>query len=367
MVLRNVQRKPVQALLSSLGVAFSVAILIIGLSMFDGVKWMMNLQFRLIQREDLSVSFDEPRAASVHHEFRALPGVTRVETYRSSPARLRCGQFEREIVIQGLAPDGRLRSIVSANGRVQALPAEGLVLSAILAEKLRVAVGDAVDVQILEGQRRQARLRVAGIVDDLLGVSATMNGEALQRIVGGPESVSGAYLSVAADAAPALERKLKTLPAVAGVASPGTMLASFEKQMAESLYIGVGFLLAFAGVIAVAVIYNGARISLSERGRELASLRVMGFRRSEAALLLLAEQALITLMAIPIGCLLGYGLSYAVVTAMQSDTYRIPLMVHAQTYFLAAAIVIAAATASGALVRRRINRLDLIAVLKTRE
>ncbi len=145
------------------------------------------------------------------------------------------------------------------------------------------------------------------------------------------------------------------------------MLASFEKQMAESLFIAVGFLLGFACVIAVAVIYNGARISLSERGRELASLRVMGFRRSEAALLLLGEQALITLLAIPIGWLLGYGLSYAVVSAMQTDTYRLPLVVHAQTYLLAAAIVIAAAVASGALVRRRVNRLDLIAVLKTRE
>ncbi|AVO42749.1 FtsX-like permease family protein [Simplicispira suum] len=367
MVLRNVQRKPLQALLSSLGVSFSVAILIIGLAMFDGVQWMMDLQFRVIQREDLSVSFDEPRTVAVTYDFYNLPGVTRVEAYRLAPARLRSGHFEKEIAIQGLAPDGRLRRIVSASGGEQPLPAEGLVLSAILARQLHLAVGDQVDVAFLEGQRRRMQLPVAGIVDDLLGVSATMNRDALQRAIGGPVMVSGAYLSVAADALPQLERTLKAAPAVAGVASPSTMLASFEKQMDDSLFIAVGFLLGFACVIAVAVIYNGARISLSERGRELASLRVMGFRRSEAAMLLLGEQALITLMAIPIGWLLGYGLSYAVVAALQTDTYRIPLVVHAPTYLLAAAIVVAAAVASGALVRRRINRLDLIAVLKTRE
>lgn len=367
MVLRNLQRRPVHALLSSLGVAFSVAILVIGLAMFDAVGWMMDLQFRVIQREDLSVSFNEPRSESVQQEFRNLAGVTRVEPYRLAPVRLRSGHTEKETAIQGLAPDGRLRRIVGASGRALPLPAEGLVLSAVLARKLRLAVGDEVDVEILEGQRRRARLRVAGIVDDLLGVSVTMNLDALQRLVGGPVMVSGAYLSVAADAKPALQRRLKTMPAVAGVASPATMLASFEKQMAEGLYIGIGFLLGFAGVIAVAVIYNGARISLSERGRELASLRVMGFRRSEAAALLLGEQALITLLAIPLGWLIGYGLSYLVVTAMQSDIYRIPLIVNAQSYLLAAAMVSAAAVVSGALVRRRINQLDLIAVLKTRE
>ena len=367
MVLRNLQRKPMQALLSSLGVAFSVAILIIGLAMFDGVQWMMDLQFRVMQREDLSVSFNEPLSSSVELSLSSLAGVTRVETYRIAPARLRSGHFEKEIAIQGLAPDGRLRSIVSASGAEQPLPAAGLVLSAILAKQLHLRLGDAVDVEFLDGQRRTARLPVAGIVDDLLGVSAAMNRDVLQRVIGGPVTISGAYLSVLADAIPALERHLKTVPAVAGVASPRTMLASFQKQMADSLFVSVGFLLGFACVIAVAVIYNGARISLSERGRELASLRVMGFRRGEAAMLLLGEQALITLLAIPIGWLLGYGMSYLVVTAMQTETYRLPLVVQAQTYLLSAAIVAVAAIASGALVQRRINRLDLIAVLKTRE
>jgi putative ABC transport system permease protein len=194
-----------------------------------------------------------------------------------------------------------------------------------------------------------------------------MSPESLLRLVKGADRVSGAWLSVAADARSAVNRHLKNLPAVAGVASPATMLASFESQLAEGLYIGIGFLLGFASVIAVGVIYNGARISLSERGRELASLRVMGFRRREASLLLLGEQAILTLLAIPLGWLLGYGLSLALVSSLQNDTYRIPFVISAQTYTLSALITLAAAIASALIVRRRVDRLDLIAVLKTRE
>ncbi len=367
MVMRNLQRKPLQALLSSIGVAFSVAILMVGLSLFDGAVYMMDLQFRVIQREDLAVSFNEPKAMLAVREFRRMVGVTHAEPQRSAPARLHFGHRTRETSIQGLTSDGYLRRIVDGDGHVQPIPPAGLVLSTNLADKLGVRAGDRVDIEILEGERRRGTIQVAGVVDGFLGVSATMSLDALQRLVGGSPMISGAYLSVVADEVSALERRLKVLPAVAGVASPASMLASFKKQMDESLFIGVGFLLGFAGVIAMAVVYNGARISLSERGRELASLRVMGFRRREVSILLLGEQALITLLAIPLGWALGYGLSSIVARSMQTDAYSIPFIVNPLTYILSALIVIVAATASAMMVQRRINHLDLIEVLKTRE
>ncbi len=210
-------------------------------------------------------------------------------------------------------------------------------------------------------------MKVAGVVDDFLGLSATMSRDALKRLARESDRVSGAYLLVDEDARAALSARLKDIPAVAGVASPASMLEAFEDRMADSLFIGVGFILGFASVIAVAVIYNGARISLSERGRELASLRVMGFRRGEVSTILLGEQAVVTLLAIPLGWALGYALSFAVVTSMETESYRIPLVISAQTYLLSALVTLAAAAGSGWIVRRRIDHLDLIAVLKTRE
>lgn len=367
MIIRNVGRTPTRALLSALGVAFSVAILVVGLFMYDGMDHMMAVQFRVIQREDLAVSFARPLPSSVRQAFDHLPGVQRVELFRTVPARLRAGHRSREVALQAVPPDARMRRIVSAAGLEHPVIATGVVLDALLADRLHVAPGDTLRVEILEGSRATGTLVVAGVVEEFLGISAYVTDGSLLALTGGPPLASGAYLRVAADERAALYARLKALPAVSEVTSPSDLLASFQKQMADSLLIGLGFLLSFAGVIAVGVIYNGARVALSERGRELASLRVMGLHRREVAILLLGEQAGVTLMAIPIGWLLGYAMSHSLTASLQSETYRLPLVMTASTFVISAGTIIVAAAASAWIVRRQIDRLDLIAVLKTRE
>ena len=367
MILRNLERTPWRALFSAIGVAFSVAILVVGMFMFDGVQVMMNLQFRDAQREDLSLTFNRPLSPSAAHALAHLRGVTRVEPFRTVPARLRAGHRQRETAITAMVSDPRLRRVVGADGRQVPMPASGLLMSSMLAEQLDVDAGDTLAVEFLEGQRRVVEVTVAAVIDDFLGVSVHTGLAQLQRLVGGARAISGAYLAVEKSERSALNAQLKRIPVVASVASPQQMMASFDKQMAEGLLIGVFFLLGFSGVIAVAVIYNGARISLSERGRELASLRVFGFTRGEVALLLLGEQGLITLIGIPLGWGMGYALAGAVARGMRTETYRIPFIVNGSTFLLAGAITLLAAIASGWIVRRRLDRMSLIEVLKTRE
>ena len=367
LILRNLERRPVRALMSSLAVAFSVAILVIGMFMFDGMELMLDLQFQVAQREDLMVAFNRDMGEEVRYALARVPGVTRVEPYQMVPVRLRAGHRERELAITGLEPGSRLRRVVSENGRIHPIPLEGLLLSAVLADRLEVARGDTLSVEALTGLRRTERIAVADVVDDLLGISAYMNMEALRRLTHEGPRVSGAYLLTSGEQLSAVNQELKRAPAVASVASPATMLASFESQLEDSLYISIFFIVGFASVISVAIIYNGTRIALSERGRELASLRVLGFTKKEVATLLFGEQAVITLAAIPVGWVIGYGLAYFLVTSLNSETYRIPLVVSAQTYMWTALITLVSAAASGMLVRRRLNSMDLIAVLKTRE
>ncbi|MDP2128670.1 MAG: FtsX-like permease family protein [Pseudohongiella sp.] len=367
MILRNVERKALQSFLSSLGVAFSVAILVIGFFMFDGVRFLMDLQFREIQREDVSVNFHQHQSDRVLHELWRLPGVTRVEPFRTVPARLSNGHLYRDSGIQGMQADGKLRRVVSSNILAYPLPADGLVLSRVLAQRLDVNAGDWLHVQMLEGQRQQHPVQVTGVVDDFMGVSAYMDIQALHQLSGEHGLISGVYLSVTQDERSRLYQTLKQMPMVAGVASPAEMLVSFDTQMAQNIFISVGFLVGFASVIAVGVIYNGARIALSERGRELASLRVMGFHRREVAILLLGEQALITLFAIPMGWVIGYSMAWLVVQGMATDMFRIPYVLNPQTWLYSALITMAAALASGIAVRRRLDHFDLISVLKTRE
>lgn len=367
LILRNLERRPVRALTSSLGVAFSVAILVIGMFMFDGMERMLDLQFGVAQREDLTVAFNRDMGPDVRYALASMPGVTRVEPYQSVPVRLHVGHRERELAITGLELDSRLRLIVSENGRVHPLPLEGMLLSSVLADRLRIEPGDTSSVEALTGLRRTERIVVAGVVDDLLGASAYMSTDALRRLTREGPRASGAYLLTDEARLEEVNRELKAAPAVASVASPATMLESFESQLEDSLYVSIFFLVGFASVISVAIIYNGTRIALSERGRELASLRVLGFTKKEVATLLFGEQAVITVAAIPMGWLIGYWLSYLLVTSLNSETYRIPLVVSGQTYFWTSAITLVAATASAWLVRRRLNGMDLIAVLKTRE
>jgi putative ABC transport system permease protein len=367
MILRNVERKPWQSLMSSLGVAFSVAILVIGLFMFDGIRYLMDFQFREVQREDVAISFHQQQADRVIHDLWRLPGVTRVEPYRVAAVRLHNGHLNRDSAIQGMLPDGQLRRVITQHGVAHPLPSEGLLLSRVLANRLDLATGDSVRVELLEGQRHQVDMTVAGVVEDFLGVTAYMDIEALHRLTGEAGLISGAYMSVSESERVQLYRTLKQIPVVGGIASPAEMYESFQTEMAQSIIISVAFLVGFASVIAVGVIYNGARIALSERGRELASLRVMGFHRNEVAVLLLGEQALITLLAIPLGWAIGYGMAWLVVEGMQTDMFRIPYVINPRTWLYTALITIAAAMASGFAVRRRMDQFDLVSVLKTRE
>ena len=124
---------------------------------------------------------------------------------------------------------------------------------------------------------------------------------------------------------------------------------------------------AFAAVIAVGVVYNNARIQLAERAWELASLRVLGFTRAEVSVLLLGELGLEIALAIPAGFVAGYWLAALLLALMPHDVIDFPLVIYPTTYLLAGAVVAAAGVASALIVRNRIDNLDLVGVLKTRE
>ncbi|HEU5260240.1 MAG TPA: FtsX-like permease family protein [Gemmatimonadales bacterium] len=366
-IARDLERRPVKAALSALGIAFAVAILVVGRFFVDAMRYMADVQFRHVQRENLTLVFNAPRSPGVRHELARLPGVLSVETFRSVPARLRAGHRSRRTALLGLEEGGELRRLVGRNLAPVALPPDGLVLTAKLGEILHVAPGDTLTVEALEGARPVRRVPVAGFVDELLGLSAYMDQRALNRMMWEGNTLSGAFLGVDPLAAPALYERLKRLPGVAGVSSRDAALASFEETLAQSIGLVTGILIGFAGALAVAMVYNAARIALSERGRELASLRVLGFTRGEIALMLLGEQGILAGVGIVAGLAIGYGFCTVLSRLYQWEIFRIPLVVSVQTYAFAVTVILGAAAASALLVRRRLDRLDLVAVLKTRE
>lgn len=366
-IVRNIERRPGRTAASAAGIALSVSILVVGMFMLDGVSRMMSVQFQLMQREDLTVSFRQAVGSSGLHDLRAAPHVLQVEGLQHAPVRVHAGHRVRETALTALEPEADLRRIVDEDGRVHHVPHHGVVVSSILAAGLGVSTGDELRVEALDGHRRTRSMTVVDIVDDLFGSAVYATPETLRGLTRAGPQYSMALLTVESGAIPDVSQRLQRTPSVASVSSPSRMFESFQEQLDESLLVGVTFLVAFASVISVAVIYNGTRIALSERGRELASLRVLGFTRGEVAALLFGEQAFVTALGIPVGWALGYGLAALVTTSMASETYRIPLVVSLDTYAWSAVITVAASIGSALLVRGRLNRLDLIAVLKTRE
>jgi putative ABC transport system permease protein len=367
MVVRNLERQPVRALTSIVGIAMSSSMLVLGMFFLDAMDEMLRVTFELIQRQDVTVSFVEPRSPAAYFELQRLPGVLAIEPMRVVPVRLRAGHRSRQIGITGLTPQPRLQRVVNTSGAAVELPPDGLVVSRALAEVLGVRAGDEVDVEVLEGRRPTRRVRVVRLVDEYLGIAAYMTLDALHDLMLESGTLSGAYLLTDAQAEPTLYARLKAMPAVAGVALKQAAVDSFNETMAESMGIMITFNVLFASVIAIGVVYNAARVSLSERSRELASLRVLGFTRAEISTILLGELAVITALAIPVGLAVGYGLASGVVAAFETEMYRFPVIVSPRTHAFAAAVTATAAALSGLLVRRRLDHLNLVEVLKTRE
>jgi putative ABC transport system permease protein len=367
MIARNVARRPVKSALSILGIGFACAILMLGNVQEDAVGFMVDTQFRLAQREDMTVTFVEPASARALAEIRSVPGVRHAEPFRSVAVRLRSGHRSYRTAVQGFPRDGSLHRILDTGLRPVTMPPEGILLTDYLAERFGLRVGDRVTVEVLEGTRPVREIPVAGLVGEFFGVNGYMDLYALNRLLGEGNAISGAFLSADREDRQTVYDALKGMPGVAGTVVREDAIRSFYESMGGTLLLFTFVITLLAGSVAFGVVYNSARIALSERSRELASLRVLGFTRGEISYILLGELGLLTVAGIPVGFLVAGGLTAYIAEQMKSDLYRVPMVMEGSSYGFAAAVVILSALLSGLLVRRRLDRLDLVAVLKTRE
>jgi putative ABC transport system permease protein len=267
----------------------------------------------------------------------------------------------------GLPQERDLYRLLDINEKPVNLPREGLMFSEKLAELLTAKPGDLVTVEVMEGQRPVREVPIAGVVKEFAGTNAYMDIDALHHLMREGQTVSGAFIDVDEKYDDQLYSKLKRTPKVGAVSVTSAMMESFRDTVAENQLIIQTFNVIFACIIAFGVVYNTARISLSERSRELATLRVIGFTRAEVSAILLGELATLTICSIPLGMVLGYGFAAVVVIGFETELYRIPLVITNKTYAFAATVTLIASLFSGLVVGRRIDQLDLVAVLKSKE
>jgi putative ABC transport system permease protein len=367
MVARETLRRPARLLLSSFGIALAMAVVIVGSFQFDAIDGLMDMQFGMMMREDLSITLRRPVTANELSAMRTLPGVRRAEGSRTVGVRFRAGSHTRTGALTGQMPDADLRRVVEWPGRFVPLDREGIAVSRKLAEVLELSVGDTVDVEALEGAHPRKPLRIVRLVDDLGGLAAYAPLETVAAFMDETPVVSSIYLSVDPKDELALDARLRAMRNVAGVGKRADLIDAFRTQTAESMALFTRIITAFAAVIAIGIVYNNARVALSTRAHELASLRVLGFTRGEVSAILLGELALQVALAIPVGFPLGKFFAVAMMSTVDPEQYRFPLVVSTATYAFSASVVVVAAVVSALIVRRRVDHLDLIGVLKTRE
>ncbi|WP_419909888.1 ABC transporter permease [Hoeflea sp.] len=391
MAFRHLVRWPVRSFLTTLGTAMSVALLITSLFAYDSIDHMIDAIFFQADRQDATLTFTDDLAPGALFTVDALPAVIKAEPYRHTAVKLRNGHRELRMAIVGVPEDADLSRILDLSLKPMPAPPAGLVLSERVADKLQLRAGDFVEVELMEHNNRVVEIEigalspqrigrpdtggpaasgavtVSGLAQSYVGLTAYMRLDALDRLLRDGKRISGARIQIDGSELPALYDEIKKTPAIASIALQGVSRVRFRETVERNITTSTTVYVTLAVIITFGVIYNSARIQLSERARELASLRVFGFTRAEVSSVLMVELAVIVLLAQPLGWLLGYGLSWSVVEGLATDLFRIPLVVSAKTFAYSSFVVIVAAIISALIVRRRVDRLDLIRVLKTRE
>ena len=367
MILRHIERRPLKSLMTTLGISLACGIIMVSGFQEGAINYMVEMQYGMSQREDMIAIYTEPASKRSLYSLRSLQGVEHAEGFRIVPAKL---QFEHRFyrtAVNGIQPDGSLMRLLDTELNVIELPKEGVVLTDYLAELLHIKTGDMLTIEVLEGHRPTVQVPVVGTAKQYLGVNAYMRIESLNKLLKEGHALTGALLKVDELYQRDVYAELKEMPRVAGVVEHDSSIQSFYDTIAETILFFTFISTLLGSSIAFGVIYNSMRIALSERNRELASLRVLGFERSEVAYILLGELALFTLVAIPLGFLIGYGLCAYMAFQFDSDLYRVPLVLGINVYAFSALVVILSSIVSAIMIWRNLAHLDMVAVLKSKE
>lgn len=367
MALRHLVRRPIRAAMTTIGISMSVALLITSLFSYDAIDSMIDTIFFRADRQDATILLAADATPRAIYSINKLPGILRAEPFRQTPIILTHENRSKRMALTGLPESTKLSRVLDKHMEPYRLPTHGIVLSEHVAEFMRLNVGDLARITLLDKERREVALPVVGLSQGLVGLSSYTNIEGLHRLLRDGPRISGAHVTLDSTELASIYREIKNTPAIAGVALRDLSRLQFQNTIEQNIYTQTTIFILLAAIIAFGVVYNSARIQLSERARELASLRVFGFTRPEVSSVLMLELAILVFAAQPIGWVLGYAFSWSVTQGFSSDLFRIPLLINSDTYAYASLVVFAAALISALVVRRRIDRLDLISVLKTRE
>ena len=364
---RNIERRPMQAFFTVAGLSLATGILIVPNAFRDGVTQVLDFQWDVVQRQDIGLGLVEPDNERVKYLFERLPGVMTIEPARNAFVRIRFGHQHRQLGVQGVPSSGLHNRVIDKTQHHVPLPPSGIIVSGKLAEVLGARVGDQLWLEFLEGKRTSHLVTLVGLADDFAGIAAYMDIHALNRLMGEGDLITGATFKVDRAKRAEFLKSLKEIPRVSWVAIKDSLRENFRQTTAASIGLIQMIYLAFATIVAFGVVYNNARISLAERARELATLRVIGFSQREVGGILVTELVILALIAVPLGLLVGTGFATAILRSVNTETVRLPLVLTSSNYAFAVSVVTIASALSALVVLRKLKHLNLVGALKAPE
>lgn len=367
MILRSLTRWPWRSAMTSLGLALAVAAVMTSSFMSGSLDFIIDSAFYQSNRQHAMLLFTEDMPLQALEEVERLPGVLQVEGQQYHAAVLRNEHYEKRVSIEARLPQPDLSRVVSASGAVMDAPLGGILLSERVASQMHVAVGDDIEVEFLTGRQETHMLTVTGLVQQYFGIGAYMDLTYINSLSQQSPRISVANVTLDSSQSDALHAAITDIPHLAGTVMMTQTRRSFQETIRQNVVVMNTIYMIIAVLITIGVAYNSARVQLSERARELASLRILGFTRAQVSYILVGETMLLALLAQPLGWAFGRLFAGAMVEAFSSDLYSLPLVLKPATFTSASLVVLAAALASVLVVRRRLDRLNLVAVMKTRE
>ncbi|MFO1470332.1 MAG: ABC transporter permease [Turneriella sp.] len=367
MFLRNLLRRPLRTVLSILGLSTSVMIMVLGLFSTDAVNSMLSLQFDVLNRESMTVSFLRPVSSAALDEIRSRPGVQMAEGYRQVPVRLRSRQFTKEMVVTGIQSDAVLRRVADQNRQVVPIPAAGVLLNSVVATKMGIQPGDEIQFELLEGNRRKITVTVVQLIDEIMGQGCYMSMNTLSHLLDEAQSINVAALKTDPVKENDIMNHLKNSSQIASITTRENTLKVYYDMMSRSMLAMVTIILFFAAAISIGMVYNTAMILLSERTFELGSLRILGFTKAEVFEMIASELGSVILMSIIPGCVLGYLFSWLLMSSVDTEEFNFRVVITSRTYVTAVLTSLTTAVVSFIIVFFRIRKMDLVSVLKIRE
>jgi len=362
LTVRNIWRSPMRSLYTVGAIALAVVLLVVGLSSFDSMDFIMDYQFEKTDRWDVAATFWSPQDDETLAEINDLEGVRRAERVYLTPAEIRVDSKRTNVELLAVQEDTRLHGFDLSGGKTadEALGGGGIILTKGVADKLDVGVGDRVDITTEAGS---ASVAVSGVSKEFTGGLAYLS-LATKDDLGLPGGFNAVWLDTTSPSASAdAQAALYGLPAIQGVQIKEEIRNDWNEMM--SLYnVMTGVIVAFCMVMAGAIVFNTMTVNVLERERETATMRTLGAGRASVGLMLVAEGLIFSLLAILPGLALGTVAASYLIHTWSSEFFTMWFHMYPTTYMMIVAVIIVAALVSTVPSIWHSNRMNLAEATK---